>query len=149
MHGVYLVQHLLQAALICVVGVCRGLAELTQLRLISANGADVAATATPAAASKTTPIGPIVGGMYAFPDTASMLCYACKVPVVTAHLCAKFLGAQLLSAYPPPPPRHPPGVRRVVSGRCVGNHMCNGCKFYSMKNFCASGFRHKLTPDGI
>lgn len=48
-------------------GVYRGLAELTQLQLISANGADVAATATPAAAGKKTAIGPIIGGTHATP----------------------------------------------------------------------------------
>ena len=58
----------------CVVGVCRGLADLTQLRLISANGANVASTATPAASKKTS-IGPIIGGTITY-KSASILCYA-------------------------------------------------------------------------
>lgn len=62
-----------------VVGVCRGLADLTHLRLISANGADVVSTATPAAASKKTSIGPIIGGTYTS-KSASILCYAWKMP---------------------------------------------------------------------
>lgn len=61
-----------------VVRMCRGLAELTRLRLISANGADVASTATPVAASKKTALGPIIGGPHTC-HAALMLCYASAV----------------------------------------------------------------------
>ena len=40
----------------------RGLSDLQRLQLISANGAAVASTATPAASKKSTPIGAIIGG---------------------------------------------------------------------------------------
>ena len=48
----------------CVDIVCRGLADLQRLELLSANGTAVDSTATPAVATakKSTSIGPIIGG---------------------------------------------------------------------------------------
>lgn len=79
---------------------CRGLAELTRLRLISANGADVASTALPAAASNKTALGPIIGGPHtclAAPhavlcmryDLATVLmhvqCFSCTCRALSSH----------------------------------------------------------------